>query len=162
MPFFQIEFISNMGKWEKKLLKDFAWKKGHIFLWILQVFFLWFDLNLIVKWKWDILVLNSFYDENNESSVSVLSQIFCWHEDKIVHITLQWLESWVYISGVSFCVLLFMCQVCVLSLGHLVSEGDLDCVSLTRGLGQMESFVISSDMSGFRRFRKATIFFCTQ
>lgn len=161
MPFFQIEFISNMGKWEKNLLKDFAWKKGHIFLWIFHVF-LWFDLNLIVKWKWDILVLNSFYDENNESSVSVLSQIFCWHEDKIVHITLQWLESWVYISGVSFCVLLFMCQVCVLSLGHLVSEGDLDCVSLTRGLGQMESFVISSDMSGFRRFRKATIFFCTQ
>lgn len=141
-----------------KILRE----KRDIFSCEFFMFFLWFDLNLIVKWKWDILVLNSFYDENNESSVSVLSQIFCWHEDKIVHITLQWLESWVYISGVSFCVLLFMCQVCVLSLGHLVSEGDLDCVSLTRGLGQMESFVISSDMSGFRRFRKATIFFCTQ
>lgn len=162
MPFFQIEFISNMGKWEKKIIERFCVKKGTYFLVNFTSFFLWFDLNLIVKWKWDILVLNSFYDENNESSVSVLSQIFCWHEDKIVHITLQWLESWVYISGVSFCVLLFMCQVCVLSLGHLVSEGDLDCVSLTRGLGQMESFVISSDMSGFRRFRKATIFFCTQ
>lgn len=146
----------------KKIIERFCVKKGTYFLVNFTSFFLWFDLNLIVKWKWDILVLNSFYDENNESSVSVLSQIFCWHEDKIVHITLQWLESWVYISGVSFCVLLFMCQVCVLSLGHLVSEGDLDCVSLTRGLGQMESFVISSDMSGFRRFRKATIFFCTQ
>lgn len=146
----------------KKFIERFCVKKGTYFLVNFTSFFLWFDLNLIVKWKWDILVLNSFYDENNESSVSVLSQIFCWHEDKIVHITLQWLESWVYISGVSFCVLLFMCQVCVLSLGHLVSEGDLDCVSLTRGLGQMESFVISSDMSGFRRFRKATIFFCTQ
>lgn len=146
----------------KKFIERFCVKKGTYFLVNFTCFFLWFDLNLIVKWKWDILVLNSFYDENNESSVSVLSQIFCWHEDKIVHITLQWLESWVYISGVSFCVLLFMCQVCVLSLGHLVSEGDLDCVSLTRGLGQMESFVISSDMSGFRRFRKATIFFCTQ
>lgn len=145
----------------KKIIERFCVKKGTYFLVNFTSFFLWFDLNLIVKWKWDILVLNSFYDENNESSVSVLSQIFCWHEDKIVHITLQWLESWVYISGVSFCVLLFMCQVCVLSLGHLVSEGDLDCVSLTRGLGQMESFVISSDMSGFRRFRKATIFFCT-
>lgn len=143
----------------KKIIERFCVKKGTYFLVNFTSFFLWFDLNLIVKWKWDILVLNSFYDENNESSVSVLSQIFCWHEDKIVHITLQWLESWVYISGVSFCVLLFMCQVCVLSLGHLVSEGDLDCVSLTRGLGQMESFVISSDMSGFRRFRKATIFF---
>lgn len=146
----------------KKIIERFCVKKGTYFLVNFTSFFLWFDLNLIVKWKWDILVLNSFYDENNESSVSVLSQIFCWHEDKIVHITLQWLESWVYISGVSFCVLLFMCQVCVLSLGHLVSEGDLDCVSLTKGLGQMESFVISSDMSGFRRFRKATIFFCTQ
>lgn len=146
----------------KKFIERFCVKKGTYFLVNFTSFFLWFDLNLIVKWKWDILVLNSFYDDNNESSVSVLSQIFCWHEDKIVHITLQWLESWVYISGVSFCVLLFMCQVCVLSLGHLVSEGDLDCVSLTRGLGQMESFVISSDMSGFRRFRKATIFFCTQ
>lgn len=146
----------------KKFIERFCVKKGTYFLVNFTFFFLWFDINLIVKWKWDILVLNSFYDENNESSVSVLSQIFCWHEDKIVHITLQWLESWVYISGVSFCVLLFMCQVCVLSLGHLVSEGDLDCVSLTRGLGQMESFVISSDMSGFRRFRKATIFFCTQ
>lgn len=146
----------------KKIIERFCVKKGTYFLVNFTSFFLWFDLNLIVKWKWDILVLNSFYDENNESSVSVLSQIFCWHEDKIVHITLQWLESWVYISGVSFCVLLFMCQVCVLSLGHLISEGDLDCVSLTRGLGQMESFVISSDMSGFRRFRKATIFFCTQ
>lgn len=146
----------------KKFIERFCVKKGTYFLVNFTSFFLWFDLNLIVKWKWDILVLNSFYDENNESSVSVLSQIFCWHEEKIVHITLQWLESWVYISGVSFCVLLFMCQVCVLSLGHLVSEGDLDCVSLTRGLGQMESFVISSDMSGFRRFRKATIFFCTQ
>lgn len=146
----------------KKIIERFCVKKGTYFLVNFTSFFLWFDLNLIVKWKWDILVLNSFYDENNESSVSVLSQIFCWHEEKIVHITLQWLESWVYISGVSFCVLLFMCQVCVLSLGHLVSEGDLDCVSLTRGLGQMESFVISSDMSGFRRFRKATIFFCTQ
>lgn len=146
----------------KKFIERFCVKKGTYFLVNFTSFFLWFDLNLIVKWKWDILVLNSCYDENNESSVSVLSQIFCWHEDKIVHITLQWLESWVYISGVSFCVLLFMCQVCVLSLGHLVSEGDLDCVSLTRGLGQMESFVISSDMSGFRRFRKATIFFCTQ
>lgn len=146
----------------KKFIERFCVKKGTYFVVNFTCFFLWFDLNLIFKWKWDILVLNSFYDENNESSVSVLSQIFCWHEDKIVHITLQWLESWVYISGVSFCVLLFMCQVCVLSLGHLVSEGDLDCVSLTRGLGQMESFVISSDMSGFRRFRKATIFFCTQ
>lgn len=46
LPFFQIEFISNMGKWEKNLLKDFAWKKGHIFLWILHVFFMiWFKLD---------------------------------------------------------------------------------------------------------------------
>ena len=91
---------------------------------------------------------------------SILPWIFCWHRDKIVHISLQWLESknW---RGVFIYILLFMCRVCVLSLGHQVSEGDLDCVSLNRGLGQMESFVIASDMNRLRGFRKATIFFCT-
>lgn len=55
----------------KKFIERFCVKKG-IFFCEFYMFFLWFDLNLIVKWKWDILVLNLFYDENNELSVFVL------------------------------------------------------------------------------------------